>query len=56
MSRNGQAWLATAEWVASFLAMSNPAAHPALLAPYFTTSFASSTTGHTFSSGGTGIT
>ena len=39
---------------ALFLAMSDPAAHPALLAPYLATSFASATTGHAFSSGVSG--
>jgi hypothetical protein len=55
MSRNGQALQAKTDRIASLLAMPDPAAHPALLAPYFATSFASSTTGHTFSSGGTEI-
>ena len=41
-----------AVWRAAlFLTMSDPAAHPALLAPYFATSFSSATTGHAFSSG-----
>jgi hypothetical protein len=40
----------------SLLAMSDPAAHPALLAPHFTTSFTSATTGHSFSSWGIGTT
>jgi hypothetical protein len=39
---------------ALFLTMSDPAAHPALLAPYLATSFASATTGHAFSSGVSG--
>ncbi len=38
--------------LALLLAVANPAAHSALLAPNFTTSFTSSTTGHAFSSGG----
>jgi hypothetical protein len=39
---------------ASFLAMADPAAHPALLAPNFSTSFTAATTGHAFSYGGLG--
>jgi hypothetical protein len=39
---------------ALFLTMPDPAAHPALLAPYLAASFASATTGHAFSSGVSG--
>jgi hypothetical protein len=47
-----QAEQAAVGWVVSLLAMSDPAAHPALLAPDFATSFTSAATGHAFSSGG----
>src|SRR4051812_35829117 len=36
----------------SFLAVSDPAAHPALLAPHFATTFSAAATGHEFSSTG----
>jgi hypothetical protein len=39
----------------SFLAVSNPAAHPALLATHLATTFTAATTSHAFSSTGVDI-
>jgi hypothetical protein len=39
----------------SFLAVTNPASHPAFLATYLATTFSAATTGHAFSSTGVDV-